>query len=121
MGSAPPALTRVASEGEWERAHRCARQLDTPVLALFDARHSAASVKTRALFEELASEYGSLSFVAVDVDDNEDVAYRLGIEALPTIVLFKDGAIVEQLGTNSDDGLRAIVARQLRLQQLSAR
>jgi thioredoxin 1 len=47
-----------------------------------------------ALAEELA---GRVRVAKVDVDDNGDLANRFGIMSIPTLVLFKNGRVVDQL------------------------
>lgn len=46
-------------------------------------------------------EYSGIEFYKVDVDEVPDVAQELGIRAMPTFVLFKDGApFKEVVGAN---------------------
>ena len=46
--------------------------------------------------EELAEEYdGKFSFTKVDVDANPNTAMQFGIRSIPTMLLFKDGKVVE--------------------------
>ncbi len=48
--------------------------------------------------DELAAELsGRARVVTVDVDDNGDLVHRFGIMSVPTLVVFKDGKIVDQL------------------------
>lgn len=48
--------------------------------------------------EELAGEYdGKLRVGKVDVDSNPAIAMRYGIRSIPTLLLFKNGEVVEQI------------------------
>ena len=48
--------------------------------------------------EELAGENsGKLKTCKINVDDNQEVAARYGISAIPSILFFKDGAEVQNL------------------------
>ncbi|HID93436.1 MAG TPA: thioredoxin [bacterium (Candidatus Stahlbacteria)] len=48
--------------------------------------------------EELANEYeGKVKFCKVNVDDNPDIAGRYGIMGIPTLLIFKDGELVDQI------------------------
>lgn len=44
--------------------------------------------------EELSTEITSATFVKVNVQDNEIKAQEFGVKALPTLMLFKDGALI---------------------------
>jgi len=47
--------------------------------------------------EQLSTEYGDKIVVGkVNVDDNQQLASQYGIMSIPTIMIFKDGKIVEQ-------------------------
>lgn len=42
-------------------------------------------------FAELAGKHGNAKFVKIDVDELEDLAQTLGIQAMPTFIVFKNG------------------------------
>ena len=49
------------------------------------------------IIESLAEEYdGRVSFCKVNVDDEGQLAARFGIESIPTVMIFKDGEVVER-------------------------
>lgn len=49
------------------------------------------------IIEELAKEYeGQVLIGKCDVDENVDVAAEYGIRNIPTVLFFKDGAIVDK-------------------------
>ena len=50
------------------------------------------------VLEELDGEIeGKANIVKVDVDDNQETAGKYGIMSIPTLVLFKDGEIVDKV------------------------
>ena len=50
------------------------------------------------IVEELAGEYnGKLKVGKLDVDSNPGIAMRYGIRSIPTLLLFKNGEVVEQI------------------------
>lgn len=50
------------------------------------------------IVEELAGEYnGKLRVGKLDVDSNPAIAMRYGIRSIPTLILFKNGEVVEQI------------------------
>ena len=62
--------------------------------------------------EELAGETEGVTFAKVNVDENGDVAMGLGIQAIPTLILFKDGQAVDQVvGVQSKQALKAMIDR----------
>lgn len=47
---------------------------------------------------ELAKEYeGKVKFVKVNTDENQDLATRYKIRGIPTLMFFKNGAMVDQI------------------------
>jgi thioredoxin 1 len=50
------------------------------------------------IVEELATEFdGRLKVVKVNTDESPDVAMRLNIRSIPTVMLFKNGGAVETI------------------------
>lgn len=60
------------------------------------------------ILEELATELaGAVQFVKVNVDDNQELASRYGIQGIPTLLFVKDGEIVDgQVGAVPKDVLK---------------
>ncbi|MEZ5315423.1 MAG: thioredoxin [Chlamydiales bacterium] len=65
--------------------------------------------------EELAQEMsGKITVAKVDTDQSVDVAARFEVTSIPTLILFKDGAIVKRVvGLKDLDALRKIVNQAL--------
>jgi thioredoxin 1 len=50
------------------------------------------------IVEELAAQYaGKLKVYKVDVDQEQGLAIQYGIMSIPTLLLFKNGRVVEQI------------------------
>lgn len=49
------------------------------------------------VIEQLAEQYaGQVTVAKVDIDEQEELAVRYGIQSIPTVLLFENGQLVEQ-------------------------
>ena len=48
------------------------------------------------ILEELSGQHPELKIVKVDVDENRDLALQYGIESIPTLLVFKNGQVVNK-------------------------
>jgi len=86
-----------------------------PVLVDFWAPWCGPCKAIAPILEELAKDLaGKLSIAKVNVDEAGEVAAKYSIRAIPTLVLFKGGQVVDQyVGLVDKASLRAKIAAKL--------
>jgi thioredoxin 1 len=89
--SYPVAISDASFENEVAKSER-------PVLVDFWAEWCGPCRMIAPILEKLADEYaGSLKIAKIDVDQNPEVMAKLGVQSIPTLILFKGGEPVERL------------------------
>jgi len=67
------------------------------------------------IVDELATQYdGRVTVAKLDVDANPNVPGRFGVRGIPTLLLFKDGALADTIvGLRSKEDLARSIEKQL--------
>ena len=85
---------------------------DQPVLVDFWAEWCAPCKVMLPILEQIAEDYqGELLLAKVNCDVEQDIVGRIGIQTLPTVVLFKDGKVVDGFQeAQPESAIRAMLA-----------
>jgi thioredoxin 1 len=71
---------------------------DKPVLVDFWAEWCGPCKMIAPLLDELAKEKADVIKVAkVNIDENQNLSFRFNVRAIPTLLFFKNGQVVDQV------------------------
>lgn len=85
---------------------------ETPVLVDFWAEWCMPCRMLAPTIDEVAQEFdGKVKVGKLDTDANRDISVKLGISAIPTVILFKGGEVVKKfVGLTSKEDLAAAMS-----------
>ncbi|MBI5698360.1 MAG: thioredoxin [Thaumarchaeota archaeon] len=64
------------------------------------------------IFERMSKKYRHIQFARVNVDQNQDISMKFGVQAIPTFIMFKDGQPVDRMmGAVGEPGIHMIAKK----------
>lgn len=107
-GTGPIAVTDATFQKE-------VLESDQPTIVDFWASWCGPCRMIAPVFEELSSEYsGKVKFAKVNVDENPKIPANYGVRGIPTLIMFKEGKVVDQVvGAVPKNQLENIVKKVL--------
>ncbi len=91
--------------------------VDTPGVSVIDfwAEWCGPCRMLTPIIEDLAKEYEGKALIGkVDVDANPETSIKFGVRSIPTIVIMKDGKVIEKVvGLMTKEALKQKIEAQL--------
>ena len=90
-------------------------QADKPVLVDYWAEWCGPCKMIAPILDEVSASYkDKLQVTKMNVDENRDIPAKFGIRGIPTLMIFKDGALAAtKVGAMSKAQLTAFIDQQL--------
>ena len=70
---------------------------ETPTLVDFWAEWCGPCKMMHPVFESLDGKYPKIRFARVNVDMNQNIALRYGVQSIPTFIMFRAGLVVDKM------------------------
>lgn len=70
---------------------------ENPTLVDFWAAWCGPCQTMHPIFESLSRKYPKIKFARVNVDQNQNIAMRFGVQSIPTFLMFKSGNLIDKM------------------------
>ena len=85
---------------------------ETPTLVDFWAEWCGPCRTMHPVFTRLSKKFKKIRFARLNIDENRDIATKLGIQSIPIFIMFKNGQLVDRVvGAVGEPGINLIAQR----------
>ncbi len=85
---------------------------ETPTLVDFWAEWCGPCRTMHPVFTRLSKKFKKIRFARLNIDENPDIATKLGIQSIPVFIMFKNGQAVDKVvGAVGEPGINLIAQK----------
>jgi thioredoxin 1 len=85
---------------------------ETPTLVDFWAEWCGPCRSMHPIFKRMAKKFKKITFARLNIDQNQEIATKFGIQSIPIFIMFKNGSPVDKvIGAVGEPGINLIAQK----------